>query len=1081
MLEKIRFLLSAAVLAQVLLFGIDCVSAENANISIDYLRCENRVEPLGIDITSPRLSWILNSDQRGQKQTAYRVLVASDEKVLAKNTGDLWDSGKVNSEKTNTIYYEGKELATGMNCFWKVMIWDADGNASGWSEPAKWTMGMLDSQDWQGKWIGYDSPDTVERTPVAMTKAMWIWDRADSIVAAEPGEVYFRKEYDIKDLNDVESIMCYATADDYCELYINGSRVVLGTGFDRGHSRLYELEVELSTFARKNIIAIMARNNGNSPNPAGLIFAMDIVKKDGSHEYVVSDGSWITSAEPGDNWTSAGYNDSSWDKAYALMSFGSQPWPNTTTKFLPPVRYLRGDCKISNKKIKSAYLSASALGIYELFLNGKRVSDDYFSPGWTDYKKRTYYRTYDVTEYLKSGENTIGTELADGWYSGYVGYARERYHYGKMLRFICQLNVEYADGTTEVFGSGPDWKASEGPLKYADFLMGEYYDARKEATGWNKPGFDDSSWSNVAVGCVEFVPPLQAAVSPPVRVYAEVKPISISEPVDGKYIIDMGQNFAGFVRLKVKGEKGQKITLRHAEWLNPDGTIYTVNLRSAVATDTYICKGEGVEIWQPYFTFHGFQYVEISGLDEKPSLDVVTGLAVSSDTPIAGTFKCSDPMVNKIQQNALWTQRMNFIDVPTDCPQRDERLGWTGDAQVYINTACYHTDVQAFFKKWVTDLVDSQRGDGQFPMVAPLIVAESDGGPAWADAGVICPWTIYKMYGDKETLASSYEAMKKFIEFCKNRSTDELLPPDRFHCFGDWLNINDNTPTEVIFTSYFAYSTHLTAKAAEVLGHSEDASYYYDLFEKIKAAYKSAYVDDEGKIRGDTQSAYVMAIAYELLDGEDAKLAADHLVRRISECDWHLSTGFIGTKDLMLALAKIGRNDIAYRLLFNDTFPSWGFSIKQGATSIWERWNGWTPEGGFNDPGMNSFAHYSFGAVCQWIFENIGGIQTDGPAFDKIIIKPEPNEKLTWAETSYKSVHGKIETFWKTENGDFLCNVKVPAGTTARVYIIADDVDGVSESGKKISKAAGVKFINYDGKFAIFDVVSGSYSFKSSM
>ena len=897
-----------------------------SDMQVTELRCEHRNNPLGIGSVHPHLSWILKSDQRGRKQTAYRILVASSQKRLAEDRADLWDSGKIDSDQTSAIAYSGSPLKSNMDCFWKARVWDEDGHVSEWSRPAHWSMGLLQKQDWKAKWIGYD----VEPSVVPDAKA------------------------------------------------------------------------------------------------------------------------------------------------------GTEKSEKTKQTVASPARYLRTSFDLSASPVKKARLYATSLGIYQISINGNRVTNDYFSPGWTDYNKRIYYRTYDVTDQIQQGDNAIGAILADGWFAGYVGYGHKRNHYGKNLRLLCQLNIEYEDGTTEVIASGPDWKASTGPIVQVDFLMGETYDARKEMPGWNGPDFDDTDWKSVAVGSSEVQPKVQAEVSQPVIVFEKLKPISVSEPAPGKYIFNMDQNFAGVIRITIKGKPGQRITLRHGERLNPDGTLYTTNLRSAKATDTYICKGDGKETWQPYFTFHGFQYVELTGLDAKPDVDTMVGLALSSDTPTTGTFECSDAMVNKLQSNAVWTQRANFIDIPTDCPQRDERLGWTGDAQVYINTACYQNDVQAFFTKWLIDLEDAQRPDGQFPMVAPLKVAGDDGGPAWADAGVICPWTIYKMYGDKQVLRTHYDAMRKFIAFCRDRSTKEMLPPEKFHCFGDWLNIKDNTPKDVIYTAYFAYSTKLMAQIAEVLDKPQDRAKYIELFNDIKRSFNQAYVQQDGKIKGDSQTAYVMAIAFDLLDSDKQKLAADHLIRRIKECNWHLSTGFVGTKDLMLVLAKIGRNDVAYRLLHNDTFPSWGFTIKNGATSIWERWNGWTPDQGFGDPKMNSFSHYSFGAVCQWMFENIGGIQTDGAGFKHILLKPQPGGKLIWAKTTHDSIRGRIQTDWKIKDGTFDCDVTIPPNTTATLYLPAAP-KSVTESGKSLQEATGVIKTSSEPGLAVIELESGQYYFESKL
>jgi alpha-L-rhamnosidase len=1052
---------------------------EKEGIQAARLRCEYRVDPQGIDVVKPRLSWILESKSRDQKQTAYQVLAASSIQRLKKNEGDLWDSGKVQSDETTAIVYDGKSLPSGSACFWKVKVWDQGGNESQWSDPATWSAGLLNPEDWKAQWIGLDTEVTVKPTPEIINQTNWIWTEPTAHQSTVPGERFFRRSFEIPSGWDLAKAVCYITADDAFELFVNGQQVNNTVGFRVIH------QVPIDRFLKpgRNSLAVMAANHGNSPNPAGLIVAVTIESQDGDVLEIISDAEWKASSKKLPNWQAANFDDASWPKASLLGKLGMASWGkiDISRQILPPAQYLRGTCSVASGKIKKASLYATALGIYQLYVNGQRIGEDYFSPGWTDYTKRIYYYTYDVTENLKRGDNAIGAILADGWYAGYIGYAYERNHYGRRLRLLCQLNIEYEDGTTQVIATGPDWKASLGPIVHADFLHGESYDARREMPGWNTAKFDDANWQKVTVGSDEVHPKVQAAVSQPVVAFEEVKPVTVSEPRPGEYVFDMGQNFAGVVRLRIKGKTGQTIQLRHAERLNPDGTIYTTNLRAASATDTYICKGGGTEIWQPYFTFHGFQYVELTGVESKPSLNTIVGLALSSDTPTAGTFVCSDPMVNQIQSNSVWTQRANFIDIPTDCPQRDERLGWTGDAQVYINTAAYHNDVHAFFTKWLVDLNDAQRDDGQYPMVAPLKVAGDDGGPAWADAGVICPGTIYKMYGDKRILETHYDQMAQFIAFCKNRCTDELLPPKEFHCFGDWLNINDDTPKDVIYMAYFGYSTQLMADIADALGKTADKARYNQLFEQIKVSFNKAYVQPNGKIKGDTQTAYVMAIAYDLLDDEMQQLAAEHLIRRIQECNWHLSTGFVGTKDLMLVLAKIGRNDIAYRLLHNDTFPSWGFSIKHGATSIWERWNGWTPEQGFGDPGMNSFAHYSFGAVCQWIFENVGGIQTDGPAFKHIVLKPRPGGKLTWAKTAYQSIRGEIETDWQVKDHVFHCRVTIPPNTTATLYLPAADAKSVLESKKPLDQANGILAAVYQSETMVLELGSGQYVFQSPL
>jgi alpha-L-rhamnosidase len=736
---------------------------------------------------------------------------------------------------------------------------------------------------------------------------------------------------------------------------------------------------------------------------------------------------------------------------------------------LAPPRYLRHDFLLHGP-IKRAMAYCSALGNFELHVNGQKVSDDQLMPGWTDYDKRVYYRAYDVTKLVRKGINAAGAILGDGWYCGYVGYGGQRDHYGKHTRFMGQIVVEYRDGSSEVIPTSSEWRAATGPILWSDFLMGETYDARQELIHWDLPGYDDRSWAPVDETAA-IQAKLEAFPSHPVLPYSKLAASKVTEPEKGVFILDLGQNMAGFARLRIEGARGQKIVLRFGERLNPDGTLYTTNLRSARATDTYICKGRGVEVWEPRFTFHGFQFIEVRGLTAPPPRLSVVGIPITTASPDVGTFSCSEPMVNKLWSNAWWTQKMNFIDICTDCPQRDERLGWTGDAQAYIRTACLNTDEQPFFTKWLVALDDAQRADGQFPMVAPLKVAGDDGGPAWADAGVICPMAIYQVYGDKRLLARHYPAMARFIEFCRARCTAELLPPEHFHCFGDWLAMDNATPSQVIFMAYFAHSTDLVAQAAQALGKTEDAAKYRELFESIKASFNRAYVDEDGRIKGNTQCDYVLALAFNLLDGARRDQAVKHLIDDIEKRGWRLSTGFVGTKDLMLVLAKIGRNDVAYRLLQSTSYPSWLFEIVNGATSIWERWDGWTPERGFQDPGMNSFAHYAFGAVVQWIYEEVGGIHPLKPGYAEVLIRPQPGGKLTWAKTSYDSIRGKIVSEWHIKDGKLFFKATVPPNVRARIVVPSKDpADVVSD----------VKPTAVGGGEAIFEVGSGTYDFEAA-
>jgi len=1022
-----------------------CLSAQDGQIKAEYLRCEYKINPLGVDRRKPRLSWIVSSPQRGSKQTAYQIRVASNLQKLDANQADLWDSKKIESSETACVVYEGKSLKSQTQCFWKVRIWDENGNISAFSPPALWSMGLLKKSDFKAQWIGMDNrPQNIyerhiDTQPETFNDCNWVC-LPDSKAS---GKYLFKKTIQIDELTQFKVAKIRLAVDGKAIVLVNNQKVSQVEGFQPVHS----INILKRLVDGNNVIAIEAE----STKPLCIIGKVIFESQSKPAIIIPIDSAWTTVKT-------------------RLIPYGSKPWGKFDNKqwILPPSAYLRNDFKIT-KPVKHATVYASALGLYQLYLNGSPVGQDFFTPGWTDYNKRVYYNTYDVTQLLHQGGNAIGAILADGWYAGYLGWSRDRNHYGKNPRLFAQLCVEYTDGTSQTFATGPDWKASLGPILLADILEGQTYDARKEFPGWSEPNFTSDSWHKVDV--TKSIPAiLQAYPGITIQKFQEIKPLSVNQPRKGVYVYNMGTNFAGIVRLKVTdANPGDTITLRFAERLNPDGTAYTENLRNARVTDIYICKGKETEVFQPQFTYHGFQYVEITGLPGKPDLETITGIELTSQTPVAGSFECSDKVANRLYRNICQTQRANFFDVPTDCPQRDERMGWTGDAQVYVRTACMNSDVQTFFTKWLTDLCDSQRKDGQFPKVAPFKLASSDAGPAWADAGVICPWTIYSVYGDKQLLEQSYPSMKKFIEFCKNRSTKQMLPPQKYFCYGDHLNLDAETSKDVIYTAYFAHSTKLTAQAAKALGKTAEAKEFETLFEKIKTSFNKAYVNSNGKIESDTQTAYAIAIAFDLLDEPVRTKAAAHLVEKIKERDWHLSTGFVGTKDLMLALAKAGRNDVAYKLFHSDTYPSWGFSIKNGATSIWERWDGWTPEKGFQVARMNSFAHYAFGSVGQWMFENIGGIKSDGPGFRKIIINPQPGGKLTWAKTSYNSIYGLIVSDWKVDRKTFKLNVSIPANTTATVYIPAENEKDVS--------ADSAEFLKKEGGYILYEVQPGSYEF----
>ena len=739
--------------------------------------------------------------------------------------------------------------------------------------------------------------------------------------------------------------------------------------------------------------------------------------------------------------------------------------------------YLRKSFKLA-KPVASARLYATALGLFEFHLNGKRVGDAMLAPEWTDYRKRVRYQVYDITPLLTNGDNVLAAMLGHGWYSGHVAWMNQVY--GKVPALLSQLEVFYQDGSSERIATDESWKCHDSPILASDMLMGEAYDARLEVPGWDKPETGDNDWP-AAKSRQESARSLDAQVNAPVRKICELPAKSLTEPKPGCWVFDLGQNMVGYVNLKIVAPTGTEVTLRHAEMLNPDGSIYTTNLRKAKATDTYTCKGGGTETWHPFFTFHGFRYVEVTGLPAKPSLDLVTGIVLASDNPQVGQFACSDARVNQLYSNIVWGQRGNYLSVPTDCPQRDERLGWMGDAQVFVKTASMNADIAAFFTKWLVDVDDVQHPDGAFTDVSPVVMG--GGVPAWADAGVICPWTIHLAYGDNRVLEKHLPAMTKWVEWCRVHSTDLVRNKDRGSDYGDWLSISADTPKDVIGTAYFAYSTRLVAQSYKALGKTEEAAKYEQLFQDIKAAFNKAFVGADGRIKGNTQCVYIMALKFDLLPDEIKAKAAQYLEDDIKAKGWHLSTGFVGVSYLLPVLTEAGKINTAYRLLLQDTFPSWLFSVKHGATTIWERWDGWTPERGFQDPGMNSFNHYSLGSCGEWLFQSVAGIAPDAemPGYRHVVCHPHPGDGLTSVKASYHSTQGLIASDWKTDGGKFTWNLVIPANTVATMHVPATDQASVTESGKPAAQSAGLKFLRMADGAAVFEAGSGSYRFQSAL
>ena len=883
---------------------------------VEALRTEYHADPVGIGERAPRLSWQLVADRRGTVQSAYEIRVAERPADLAGRP--LWDSGRVPSDASTLRPYAGPALASGRRYHWQVRVWDGRGQASAWSAPAFWEMGLLSAGDWSARWI---TPDLDEDT----TRA--------------------------------------------------------------------------------------------------------------------------------------------------------NPSPMLRSEFT-----LRGP-------VASARAYVTSLGLYEMEINGRRVGDHLFTPGWTDYAKRVQYQTYDVTPLLRAGGNAVGVTLGDGWYRGRIGFDGQRNAYGTRLALLAQIVVRYADGREQVIATGPGWQAATGPIRFSDIYDGERYDAQLERAGWSAPGYDASAWRGVrAVDLPKDL--LVAPAGPPVRRTQELRPVRVFRTPAGETVFDMGQNMVGWVRLRARGPRGTAVRLRHAEVLDRQGNVYTANLRSAKATTEFVLKGTGGdEVYEPHFTFQGFRYVAVEGYPGAPAADALTGIVIHSDMPRTGTFVTSDSMINRLQQNITWGQRGNFLDVPTDTPARDERLGWTGDAQAFAPTAAFNYEVAPFFTKWLGDLAADQKANGSVPDVIPDVVtrtrAEGGGSSGWADVATIAPWTMYQAYGDTRLLERQYPSMRRWVEYERAAAGPDLVWDTGWH-YGDWLAFattradypGATTDKELIATAFFAHSADLLARAAAVLGKADDARAYRELFGRVRLAFQREFVTGAGRLSSNTQTAYALALEFDLLPEATRQAAGDRLAADVKRFG-HLTTGFLGTPHLAYALAHTGHLDAAYALLLRREYPSWLYPITRGATTMWERWDGVKPDSTFEDVGMNSFNHYAYGAVGDWMYRVVAGLDGDpaAPGYKHQLIRPQPGGGFRSVAATLHTPYGPVGSAWRVDGDTFRLAVRVPANTRATVRLPEARLEQVVEGGRPVAAAGGVTRAAQDGDAVVVEVGSGAYAF----
>jgi alpha-L-rhamnosidase len=743
----------------------------------------------------------------------------------------------------------------------------------------------------------------------------------------------------------------------------------------------------------------------------------------------------------------------------------------------------------TSKKISSATLIITSHGLYEAFINGKRVGDDFLTPGWTSFNKRLQYQVYDVTGLLQSGNNAIGVHLGSGWYRGQIAWHSKNL-YGSKLALLAQLQITFADGTKQTVVTDESWKSSLGAIQYSEIYHGEINDSRKEKGGWLLPGYDAKDWSNVQV--VDLPKnTLVATYNEAVKKHERFKPVKIFTTPKGELVADFGQNLTGFVELNVRGKSGDSIKLYHAEVLDKAGNFYTENLRVAKQENIYILRGTEEESFHPHFTFQGFRYLKVEGFPGELKPENITAVALYSDMPATGQFTSSHALLNQLQHNIQWGQNGNFLDVPTDCPQRDERLGWTGDAQVFARTASFNRKVDNFFAKWLKDVMADQHADGKIPHVIPDVLNKNEAGATgWADAITIIPWTMYLAYGDTSMLTEQYASMKRWVQYMQQNTTNDLR--NKANHYGDWLfyrPFDDNdgrsavTDKNLIAQCFYAYSVQLMINSAKILAKPDDEQAYTALLKKIKDAFVKEFVTASGRLVSGTQTAYVLALHFDMLPEDLRAQAAERLVDNIRDYGTHLTTGFLGTPYLCHVLSRFGYTDWAYKLLLQETYPSWLYPVKMGATTIWERWNGIRTDGSFEPASMNSFNHYAYGAIGDWMYRVSAGIDTydDAPGYKHIRIQPHIGGGLTDVQASLQTYYGKVSSHWTIKDSQLLLEVEVPSNTTATIYIPGVTVTDLTESDKPISFVKDLKNAKQENGNVVVEVGSGRYIFKGKI
>ena len=1006
------------------------VAAHSAPV---HLRVNALSTPLGIDTAKPTFSWMSDATTPNWSQSAFEVLVDVESTRLRPGRASVWDSGKVASGESLGIEYEGVPLKPQQRYLWKVITWDESGkqtvSANSWFET-----GLMSKSDWKAKWIMRKDPAAAEE----INTVRWIWlPGSDAMHVKSASPAHFRYEFELKEKPTAASLHVLARGTFIA--HVNG----VATGRHEDWGAFAREEIEPYLHVGKNDVEIdMTSHRGGRDSeltPAALAASIRITEADGKLERIVSDVKWQARADE------AG----SWQQAEAVgplnLPFGlgidrqeAIPGPD---RISTDVSLLRKDFSV-DAAVSSARLTITALGAYHAFVNHHSVAPNtILAPGWTDFHKRVQYQTYDVTSMVIAGANTIGVELGGGWYSSPLTWTGYRDTPGPNL-LLAQLDLTLANGEHKVIVTDESWQTTRAPITFSEIYGGESYDARLEKKDWDEPRLDAPRVDATDWTAAEVTPPpmsdliVSAQPDLPVNTTTTLHPIDMDAAnAAHPAVYDMGQNMVGDVRIHLRGKRGTIVRLRYAERLNPDGSIYTTNLRNADATDTYVLSGDGDETWTPQFTFHGFRYVEVSFLSEQPASPLTTGTIeglVFNSLPaeLSVRLSSSSELLNKMNQLGAWGQRSNFFSIPTDCPQRDERLGWMGDAGAFWRTGSYNFDIDAFTHKFMLDVTDSQTSEGAFTDVSPNLLGSNPGAPGWGDAGVLIPYAAWLQYGDVEVVRRSWPAMERWMDFILKNNPDYLRRKALGNNYADWLAPDPHTPRDLIGTAYWALVAQAMAKMATALGRPLDTAKYKAQYDHIAEAYRAAYIKADGSVLGDTQTAYLATIFTGIAPTELVPNMVERVAKNVEAHGDHLTTGFLGTPFLMFVLDANGRSDLAFKLLLSDSYPSWGYMVKRGATTWWERWNGDT-----GDPAMNSYNHYAFGSVMAWVYRRAAGIDTDasGVGFHHLEIDPHFDESLPRLHVEYDSAYGTVISDWNKSENRF--TITIPANTTATVSL----------------------------------------------